>query len=37
VRFESHNYPGTFLAVKDDGSVIQLGAAPLERSLFFLK
>lgn len=37
VRFESHNYPGTFLAAKDDGSVIQLGAAPLERSLFFLK
>lgn len=37
VRFESHNYPGTFLVVEDDGRVTQTDAAPLDRSLFLLK
>jgi serine/threonine protein kinase len=36
-RFESLNYPGTFLVAKDDGSVVQVNAAPLSHSVFLLK
>lgn len=36
-RFESLNYPGTFLVAKDDGSVVQINAAPLTQSVFLLK
>jgi serine/threonine protein kinase len=36
-RFEASNYPGTYLAVKGDGTVIQLRDAPLAQSIFLLK
>jgi hypothetical protein len=37
VRFESFNYPGTFLATREDGNLIQLRDAPLAQSIFLLK
>ena len=37
VRFESFNYPGTFLAVRDDGTVIQQRNAPAAAATFLLK
>ena len=36
-RFESFNYPGTYLAVKEDGLLVQLRDAPLAQSIFLLK
>ena len=36
-RFESFNYPGTFLAIKEDGTLIQLRDAPLAQSIFLLE
>ena len=36
-RFESFNYPGTFLSVKDDGLLVQLRDAPLAQSIFLLQ
>lgn len=37
VRFESFNFPGTFLAVRDDGVLIQQKTPPASASTFLLK
>ena len=37
VRFESLNYPGTFLAVKSDGTLIQQKTPPASTCTFLLK
>ena len=37
VQFEASNYPGMFIAVKEDGSLITMSNPPVDKSTFILR